>query len=188
MSKNNSLQNYLIQTIKLSKRETDFVKNKLNHLELKKGDSLLNIGDVCSSAYFIISGSFYQYNHDDDFNIKVIDLYSKEDWMLNHRSFTSRKPSQNSIEAFEDSTVYELSIESIHELIAISPSFLKLGKILDIANNRLEFFDQNKSADEKYRYILTQKPMLIQKFPLTIIASYLKISPETLSRVRKRIN
>ncbi|MFC4635318.1 Crp/Fnr family transcriptional regulator [Dokdonia ponticola] len=188
MPESNSLQNYLTQSINLTKRETDFVKNKLKYLELKKGDSLLNIGDVCSSVYFINTGSFYQYHLDEDFNIKVIDLYPKEDWMLNHRSFISRKPSQNSIEAFEDSTVFELSMESIHELIAISQSFLRLGKILDMANNRLELFDNNKSADEKYRYILTQKPMLIQKFPLAMIASYLKISPETLSRVRKRIN
>ncbi len=187
MPENNSLQNYLIEAIKLSKSETDLLKDKLKYLEVKKGDSLLNIGDVCSSAYFIISGSFYQYYLDEDYNIKIIDLYSTEDWMLNHRSFTSRKPSHNSIEAFEDSTVYELRIESIHKLIAISHSFLKLGKILDIANNRLEFFDNDKSAREKYHYILTQKPMLIQKFPLAMIASYLKISPETLSRIRKRI-
>ena len=73
---NNSLQNYLIQHIKLSKRETDFVKNKLNHLELKKGDSLLNIGDVCSSAYFIISGSFYQYPLDDDLSHVDVHLTS----------------------------------------------------------------------------------------------------------------
>ncbi|MFY7670412.1 Crp/Fnr family transcriptional regulator [Tenacibaculum sp. MEBiC06402] len=183
-----SLTNFLTSIIKLSEEEISLLSKKLLNKQLKKGDTILNKGDVCSSVYFIICGSLYEYYLDNDFNINVIDLYCNQDWVLNHKSFVSRKPSQYSIEAFEDSQVYELTIEGIHELIGVSQSFLKLGKILNKANNRLDFFDKNKSADEKYKYVLNNKPMLLQKFPLGMIASYLKISPETLSRVRNRIN
>ena len=110
------------------------------------------------------------------------------DRVINHKSFTTRKPSENLIQAFEDSTIYELSIEAIHKLIATSQSFLQLGKILETTISRIDFFDNNNTPDEKYRFILEHKPMLLQKFPQKIIASYLKITPETLSRVRKRFS
>jgi hypothetical protein len=62
-----------------------------------------------------------------------------------------------------------------------------MGRILEESTSRIDFFDNNNTPDEKYRYIIANKPKLLQKFPQTIIASYLKISPETLSRVRKRL-
>ncbi|PKG42822.1 Crp/Fnr family transcriptional regulator, partial [Psychroflexus sp. MES1-P1E] len=109
------------------------------------------------------------------------------DWVINHKSFTTRKPSEYSIQAFEESFIYELSIDAIHRLIAQSQSFFQMGKILEESTSRIDFFDNNNTPDEKYDFIIKNKPSLLQKFPQKIIASYLKITPETLSRVRKRI-
>ncbi len=172
---------------KFSEKESLLLKQELQCKEFKKGDVLLQKGDVCSSLCFIISGSFYQYSIDSDFNKNIIDLNIANDWVINHKSFTSRKPSEYLIQAFEDSSFYEISIDAIHKLIAQSQSFLQMGKILEESTSRIDFFDNNATPDEKYRYILTNKPNLLQKFPQTIIASYLKMTPETLSRVRKRI-
>jgi len=173
---------------KFSKKESLLLKEELKFRELRKGEVLLEKGNVCSSLHFVISGSFYQYNIDSELNKNVIDLNSINDWILNHKSFTSRKPSKYSIQAFEDSSVYELSIESIHNLIAKSQSFLQMGKILEESTSRIDFFDNNLTPDEKYHYIIVNKPNFLQKFPQTIIASYLKMTPETLSRVRKRLS
>ena len=63
-----------------------------------------------------------------------------------------------------------------------------MGKLLDQAVSRIEFYDNNNSPDEKYVHLLENKPIVIRKFPQKVIASYLKITPETLSRVRKRIS
>ncbi|MEM8526602.1 MAG: Crp/Fnr family transcriptional regulator, partial [Bacteroidota bacterium] len=143
--------------------------------------------EVCSSVSFVVSGSFHQYHVDSECNKNFIELYTTHDWILDHKSFTSRKPSKYAIQAFEESSVYELSIESIHKLIALSQNFLQMGKILKESASRVDFFDNNNTPDEKYNYILKNRPQLIQIFPLKMIASYLKITPETLSRVRKRI-
>lgn len=153
-----------------------------------KGTILLKKGDVCSSIYFIKKGAIFHHTTDENGNQRVIDLQVTNDWVLNHTSFTSRKPSEYEIQVYEDSEVYELSIESIHTLIAISQSFLQMGKIFEEATSRVHFFDENYTPDEKYAYILTNKPLVLQKFPQTILASYLKITPETLSRVRKRVS
>lgn len=63
-----------------------------------------------------------------------------------------------------------------------------MGKILDASTSRIDFFDNNNTPDEKYQYILKNKSEFIQKFPQKLIASYLKITPETLSSVRNRFS
>lgn len=187
-SKNASLSKFLNKAGSFTEKDSLLLQQELQYKTLKKGEMLLKEGAVCSVLCFIISGSFYQYTTDADLNKNIIDLHTETDWVLNHRSFTSRKPSETTIKAFENSTFYEISIDSIHKLIAQSQSFLQMGKILEEATARIDFFDNNNTPDEKYAYILKNKPILLQKFPQTMIASYLKITPETVSRVRKRLS
>lgn len=187
MSTNESFSNLVKSIGYLSEEDTALLKKELEFKQLKKGEILLNEGTICSSVCFVVSGSFYQYYTDLDLNIHVIDLNIPNDWVINHKSFSSRKPSKTTITAFEDASYFEISIESIHGLIAKSQSFLQMGKILEISTTRVDFFDNNNTPDEKYAHILKQRPQLLQTFPQKLIASYLKITPETLSRVRKRL-
>ena len=181
------MNGFLAKAGQFSDAESLLLEQEVQFRKIKKDELLLKKGEICSSLCFVVSGSFYQYNVDSELNKNVIDLNAEGDWVINHKSFTSRKPSERTIQAFEDSSVYELSVESIHNLIAQSQSFLQMGKILEASTSRIEFFDNNSTPDEKYQYLLNNEPILIQKFPQKIIASYLKITPETLSRVRKRI-
>jgi hypothetical protein len=104
--------------------------------------------------------------------------------MFNHSSLIKQVPSDTTIKAFEKSDVLELSLNNLHNLIARSPSFLSLGRLFDQASNRTYLFDNALSPIQKYNYIKNVKPLIVQVFPVKMIASYLKISPETLSRVR----
>ena len=155
-------------------------KHLLPFTPFSKDDNLFILGDLFET--------WIGDDNESEFNKNVIDLSIPNDWVLNHKSFTARKPSEYSIQAFEDTSYYEISIDAIHRLIAQSQSFLQMGKILEESISRIYFFDNNNTPDEKYLHIITKKPELLQKFPQTIIASYLKITPETLSRVRKRIS
>ncbi len=134
----------------------------------------------------MITGAVYHYKITSDLNENIINLNIPNDWILNQKSFTSQEPSEYDIKVYEESTLYTLSIEVIHRLIAQSQSFLQLGKTLYDVTLRVDFFDNNNTPDEKYLYILKNKPDLFQNFPQKMIASYLKITPETLSRVRKK--
>jgi CRP-like cAMP-binding protein len=183
-----TLLKLLQKTGSFSDKETLLFTRRLQFEVLKKDSFLLKKGAVCSSLSFVVSGCLYQYNIDSDGNENVIDIHAKNDWVLNHKSFSSRSPSEYHIQAFEDSTLYTLSIDAIHDLIAQSPAFLQLGAILEGATARITFFDNNSTPDEKYQFILDNKSQLLQKFPQKLIASYLKITPETLSRVRKRLS
>ncbi|MEM7086204.1 MAG: Crp/Fnr family transcriptional regulator [Bacteroidota bacterium] len=159
------------------------VEQELKHRKLTKNEVLLREGEICKSAYFIQSGSLIQYQMD-EIEQQIIDLHIENEWFLNHSSFIAQKPSATTITAFEESEILELSVCSLHKLIETSPVFFALGKILEQAQERALFFDNSFSPAEKYNYILESRPQLIQKFPLKLISSYLKIAPETLSRVR----
>ncbi len=173
---------------KFSEEEGILLQSAVVLRQCEKGEKLLVAGEICSSIYFLLHGSFIQYGFDSEMNRNVIDLSVDHDWLMNYRSFSSRNPSLYTIEAYENSTVYELTMESIHQLISTSPSFFQLGSILESSTSRVDFFDNKSTPDERYEWVLHHRPLLIQKFPQTLIASYLKMSPETFSRVRKRFS
>ncbi|MEM7110180.1 MAG: Crp/Fnr family transcriptional regulator [Bacteroidota bacterium] len=182
------LIDHLNQKGRYSQNDFKLLETELKKLSLKKGEIILDEKEVCSSIYFLIQGTALQLYTDDTHNEMIIDLNGPGDWLLNHKSFATRKPSEYIIKVFNDSEVYELSIESIHGLIAKSQSFFQLGKILEESTGRVEFFDHNYTPDQKYQFLMEKRPNLLQLFPQKIIASYLKITPETLSRVRNRFS
>lgn len=184
----NPVSEFLAESGRYSEKELMLLEKELQFRTLKKEEILLDKGVVCSSLCFVAKGAVYQYSIDSELNKNVIDLNITNDWIINYKSFASREPSEYYIQSYEDSAIYELSMDSIHKLIAQSQSFLQLGKILEESTSRISFFDNNSTPDEKYQYILKNKPELIQKFPQKLIASYLKITPETLSRVRNRLS
>ena len=182
------ISNFLNKIGHFSNEELSFTKEELQYRTLKKGELLLEKDTICNALSFVLSGAFYQYKIDSDLNKNIIDLNIADDWIINHKSFTTQKPSEYYIQSYEESTICFLTIESIHRLIAKSQSFLQMGKVLETAISRIDFFDNNNTPYQKYNYILKNKPELVQKFPQKLIASYLKITPETLSRVRNRVS
>lgn len=159
-----------------------FEKHSIKRM-INKNEILLNEGEVCKSFYFILSGSFSQFQiHDID--EVIIDLHLQNEWMFNQQSLTTQKPSTTIIKAFSKSEVIDLNLASFHSLCLKSQSFLQFGKILNQSENRTFIYDNSLRPSEKYSYITKVKPQLTRVFPIKMVASYLKVAPETLSRVR----
>jgi len=150
---------------------------------VNKNEVLLQEGEICKSFYFILAGSFFQFQNNEIDDV-IIDLHLQNEWMFNQQSITEQMPSNTTIKAFSKSEVIELSLTSFHCLCSKSQSFLQFGKILNQSENRTFIFDNSLKPKEKYSYIKKSKPALVKVFPIKMIASYLKIAPETLSRVR----
>lgn len=153
---------------------------------LQKKEVLLQEGEICRAFYFIISGSFTQY-HTTDLDELIVDLHVQHEWMFNQESLTEQLPSKTSIRAFSNSEIIALRLENFHSLCSHSPAFLQFGKILNQPKVRLLLFDSGWSPIEKYKFILQNKPELLRTFPLKLLASYLKMTPETLSRARATV-
>jgi CRP-like cAMP-binding protein len=153
--------------------------------QFKKDSIVLEEGHICQSFYYVEKGSLRQYRNLDGFSEMTINLFLENDFVLDHSSFTGQNPSSNIIHTLEDCELIELTIESIHFLIGKSPKFFTLGKILEpTAKNK---GTQLMSPEEKYLALMKTVPAYIQRFPLKYIASYLNMTPETLSRVRAKI-
>lgn len=168
-----------------SETDKQLLTGHLRPITIKKGEFVLEQGRVSQAGYFVNKGSFRHYRDLDGFTELTINLFIENDWVLDHTSFTSQNPSLNNIQAHEDCELLELSMQSMHELIAMTPSFFRLGKILEVPRNEEKL--QLKTPEERYIDLMNEKPELIQRFPLKHIASYLAMTPETLSRVRAKV-
>lgn len=171
-----------------SKHDIQLFCNELSLKNVIKDEVLLNNGDISNTLLFILSGAIELLKFNEDGERNTIDLFIEKDWVLNSYSFISQKPSDSLLIACENCEVFEITLPSIHRLITASPAFFQFFKLFENLNHRLHFFDEAMSPDEKYLYLLNHRPVLIQKFPQKVIASYLKITPETLSRVRARFS
>ncbi|MCE7041377.1 Crp/Fnr family transcriptional regulator [Dyadobacter sp. CY312] len=177
------LKTDLDKTGRFSQSDFDRLTKYLVPRQLKKNEILLDQGQICRAVYFISSGSAYQFRYE-DIEEKITDLHLPKEWCLNYSSFISQAASQNIIKANSETTALELSVTALHELIAQSPVFLQLGKILQGATTRTQYLDNSMSPSERYNDLIKNRPLILQMFPLKIIASYLNMTPETLSRVR----
>jgi CRP-like cAMP-binding protein len=151
-------------------------------------DHVLEAGEVCDTIYFLQSGALHRSGRNGEGEFIVHDLFVSGDWVFDHKSFTGRQPAAYSITAQAASELLGLEINAVHELIATSPAFIQLGSILQLGTVRQEFFDQYSAPEDRYRYVLERRPQFLQQFPLKFIASYLRMTPETLSRIRKRLS
>lgn len=175
----NSVQGYGT----FSDEQISLFLSKIKERPISKGELILDQGETCQELSFVVKGSFREYYRNDNLDDVIVNLFIPNDWMLNHSSFTSQKPSSNKIEAFDESEVFTINMHDLHDLIGKHPSFFALGKILETAH----FSASHKNPKERYLLLLNHRPDIIKKFPLKYIASYLEMTPETLSRVRNRI-
>lgn len=179
------IQEILNSVGQFSAQEAFLFEQHTSRRVLHKHEVLLNEGQTCQSVYFVLSGSFYQYQVN-ELSETIIDLHLPTEWMFNHASLIGQKASTTIIKAFSKAEVIELSLNKLHSLMAVSPAFLKLASIFDQAGNRTYLFDHSLTPAQKYAYINKVKPLITQVFPVKMIASYLKLTPETLSRVRAK--
>lgn len=182
-----SIQNSLQCLGYFTDAELGLFVGKLKVVPVAKNGYLLREGQVCQAVYFVNRGSFRHYQVTDNADEINLNLFIDKDWVFDYQSFTSQKPSRALIQAAEDSEVLELTVHDLHALIGQSNAFFRLGHLLESALESTENRTANLAPEAKYRKLLDTKPQLIQRFPLKHIASYLGVTPETLSRVRKKL-
>ncbi|MGZ8517226.1 MAG: Crp/Fnr family transcriptional regulator [Chitinophagaceae bacterium] len=163
------------------------ITQRLKFIVLPKGRNLIKEGNICRAFYFVQKGGFRQYTILETGVEATMNLWTERDWLFDYKSFISQQPAVSVIQAAEDSEVFEFSVWDFHELVKISDSFFQAGRIMQQAIQNQDFQHNRITPEEKYELLMTSKPEILQKFPLKHIASYLGITPETLSRIRRKI-
>lgn len=178
----------LLTLYPFSEKHLNVFTEKLSLKRIKKKDFILKQNHTCSDINYILNGSFRLYT-ETDHNELTIKFFTENDWVSDLESLMMKQPSKNYIEAMENSNIATISLEDIHKLMEMHPCFSMLNALianLTVSTNQIVTL-KTKSPDKRYKELLSKNPDWINRFPQMQIASYLGITPETLSRVRARI-
>lgn len=177
---------------------TEIPDEEFSHLEeaftaktVKKRQFILHEGSVCKYMSFIVKGAMRQYCIDEKGNEHIVGLGIEGWWISDRGSFINGTSSKYNIDAVEDTQLLMTTMEKISILQERSPSFFRMSHILDqnsfVASQKRIEASISYTAEEKFLFLMETNPTFIQRFPQNMLASYLGLSPETLSRVRKSL-
>ena len=174
---------------KLTDHERDAIQAVFDEKRMRKRQYLLREGDVCKYSAFIVKGSARMFSVDEKGHEHIIRFGLESWWMVDHESSLNLTPSPYFIEMLEDSELLLISFSNANELRCKSRCFDLTVKALDkfqaIAMQKRIHSAIGMTAEERYCDLLHTYPKFIDRFPMNMIASYLGLSPETLSRIRK---
>lgn len=185
------LQDKIRQVVALDESELAQFVGRFQKKELAKDDYYCQEGQVMKSVAFVGQG-ILRYFYIKDGEEKTGQFFFEQGWVADYYSFLTQSPSNMFIQAIEDAVLYTLSYEDMQSLYVEVPKTEKFGRVmaeqLFIGTQRRNRSLLSDSPAERYMELVRDRPKVIENIPLYMIASYLGIQPESLSRIRKRIS
>jgi len=186
---NASLRQTIKNTISISENDLDFILSLFKPLILKKHDYFLEIGKRCNQVAFVKSGMLRIYYPNDKGEQTTCYFSFSNEFVTSFSSFSTGNPSIENIQAILQTELFVIEKQDLEMVYEKIPVTQELGRkaaenLAIIMEKRISLF-LNNSADERYQFLLKHNPILIQTVPLQYLASYIGISPQHLSRLRK---
>ena len=185
------LQQKFNETISITEEEFEYAKTLFLPKKLRKRRFLFEEGEPCIYTTFVEKGLLRSYTIDEKGNEHILQFAMQGWWSGDLYSFLTGEPSEYNIEALEDSELLLITKESWDQLLKEVPAFERYFRILIqnnlIATQRRLMGTFSTTAEERYQKMLKEFPDVIQRVPLHMIASYLGVTRETLSRIRSQI-
>lgn len=184
----------IIDTIKQMTGFTDselgFVLRHFEKKSIKKKTNILHAGITAKEVYFIIKGCIRLFYEKDGEDISAY-FFTEKMFAGAYDSFISQKPSRHSIETLEDCQVLAISYKALQELFVEFPKMNEfVRKVLEerfVSLHELFTSQILDSPEERYVNLLNERPDLFQRIPQHQIATFLGVTPVSLSRIRKRV-
>jgi CRP-like cAMP-binding protein len=170
--------------------EIDLIQRFFIPKKFRKRQYFLQEAEVCKYTAFIIKGAMRQYRVDDKGEEHIIKLFIENWWANDRESLMNKTPSIYFIDAWEDTEALLVTRDDLAHLVDQLPPLSEWIRKLDAnfaaASQRRINAAISLPAEERYHDLEETYPQFIQRFPQHIIASYLGINRETLSRIRSR--
>jgi len=174
---------------KLTDEDRKLISSKFQLKRLRKRQYFLQEGDVCKYIGFTVKGASRMFSVDDKGHEHIIKFGLENWWLSDMESFSTLTPSRYNIEMLEDSELLVVAVPDAYDLRDKNRVFDLTIKALDmkasVATQKRIHAAISMTADERYEELANMHPEFMQRFPQNMIASYLGVSPETLSRIRR---
>lgn len=185
------LFSHILDKVPLTGEEMDTIKSFFSPKVLRKRQYLLQEGDVCKYMSFVGKGLLRSYNVDEKGD-EHMNLFAWEGWWISDMfSFSSGEKAVFNIDAIEDSELLMITQADFEALTLKVPIMDRYFRILFqnslVTKERRLMSSITHTAEEKYTQLAERNPEIIQRIPQNLIASYLGLAPETLSRIKKNI-
>lgn len=175
----------------LTDEEFNLVKKFFTPKTFIKGEFLLQKGEICIYSIFVLSGCLRMYSIDMKGNEHIIQFAVEDWWIGDLESFLGDSPSDFFIDALQDSKVLLITKDAREKMLNAVPKMERFYRLLQEAHfitlKRRINESLSLSAEERYLNLLKSFPALFNRIPQSHIASYLGITPQSLSRIRKEL-
>lgn len=169
--------------------EKQVIESRVSERRLRRRQAILQEGFPCRHYSFVVEGCLRLFGVDAKGTEHNLQFAAEGDWIADLGSFHSGKPSRLFIETIEPSAVLQIEKQDLYFLYTHLPKLDRIFKVLvedkyvELQNRVLQTI--SSTAQERYLAFLEQYPRLAPRLPNTQIASYLGITPEFLSKIRK---
>ena len=184
------LRAYFLNIIALSPAELDHIMSRYHERKVSKGEYVLRQGEICSFEGYVLEGCFKISTSDAKGIEKVLYFAAPDWWVMEIDSFTYQIPSKLDIQALSNSTILEISKFDKEKLYEEVPKTERLFRIMSqkavAAWQRRLIRNHTMTAEKRYDHFITTYPDIAAMLTNKLIASYLGITQEFVSVIRKR--
>jgi CRP-like cAMP-binding protein len=184
----------LIKTINtyiiLSEQDIDIIKKLFVRREYKKNENILVAGNICKEFFYLQKGLIVHFTNNRD-NDRVIYFSAEDEFVCDFESFLENKPSKKTFQTLEDTVIYAVTFENLQQFYKNVKEGERFGRLLmesvfaDTINHLISAFTE--TAEQRYVSFLKKFNYIQQRIPQYYIASFIGVTPQSLSRIRRQI-
>jgi CRP-like cAMP-binding protein len=179
------------KAMEMDEREFDYFCSHFREITIKKKDFYIKEGSITKAKAYVKKGCGRSFIIDKNAKEHITNFVFEDWWLGDYESYYSGQPGKSNCQAIEDLIVLEITKE---DFVRLETEIPKLKKWYDIKKEKHSFAVINQlyemktsTCEERYLQLVTKHPHVFQRIPLQYIASYLGMEPQSLSRMRKRL-